>query len=68
MDDFEDFDSPLDLDGDGDDAMEMCLFFDDEKQSGQGRKTPQGSGCCLALLMFGSAASTMAWGITKILS
>lgn len=68
MDDFEDFDNPLDLDGDGDDAMEMCLFFDDEDKGGQGKKIPQGSGCCVVLLMFGGAASTMVWGISKILS
>jgi hypothetical protein len=40
MDDFDDFDSRLDLDGDGDDAMEMCLFFDEDGNGGQGKKTP----------------------------
>jgi len=68
MDEFEDVDSHLDLDGDGDDAMEMGLFFDDEKRGGQCKKTPQTRGCCIALLMFGVTASTMAWGITKIFS
>lgn len=68
MDEFDDVDSPLDLDGDGDDAMEMGLFFDDEERGGQGKKTPLARGCCIALLMFGGTASTMAWGITKIFS
>lgn len=47
----EDFDeSPLDLDGDGDDAMEMCLFFDDDGKSKKGNKPPSSSGCCFILL------------------
>ena len=42
MDDFDDFDSPLDLDGDGDDAVEMCLFFDEDgKKKGTGRQPPR---------------------------
>ncbi len=68
MDDFNDFDNSLDLDGDGDDAIEMCLFFNEDEKGGRGKKTPQGSGCCVALLFFCSAVSTMSWGITKIFS
>ncbi len=41
MDDFDDFDSPLDLDGDGDDAIEMYLFFDgDGKKKGSSNQPP----------------------------
>ena len=34
----DDFDNPLDLDGDGDDIVEMCLFFDEDgkKKSSSG--------------------------------
>lgn len=68
MDDFDNFDKPLDLNGDGDDAMEMGLFFDDDKKGGDEKRTPQGSGCCVTLMMFGTAASTLAWGITRVFS
>lgn len=38
----EDFDeSPLDLDSDGDDAMEMCLFFDDDNKKKKGGQAAQ---------------------------
>jgi len=62
MDDFDELDSPLDLDGDGDDAIEMCLFFDeDSKKKGGGSQPPSNSGCCVALLMLGGATSTLIW-------
>ena len=46
----DDFDSPMDLDGDGDDAIEMCLFFDDDKKKGSESK-PSGSGGCLTMIL-----------------
>ncbi len=56
MEDFENFDEhPLDLDGDGDDAMEMCLFFDDDDKKNKGSKPPGSSGCCVVLLAIGSS-------------
>ncbi|MBW1792104.1 MAG: hypothetical protein JRJ14_07570 [Deltaproteobacteria bacterium] len=59
MEDFEDFENfdenPLDLDGDGDDAMEMCLFFDDDDKKNKGSKPPGSSGCCVVLLAIGSS-------------
>ena len=60
MEDFDD--SPLDLDGDGDDAMEMCLFFDDDKKS-KGSKPPSNSGCCVVFLAIGSPLAGVMWGI-----
>ena len=44
----EDFDEdPLDLlEDDGDGVIEMDLFFDEDKQSGN--KPPGGGGCCIA--------------------
>ena len=51
----DDFDIPLDLDGDGDDVIEMGLFLDDEKKKGSGGRHPQGgSGCCVILLAMGN--------------
>ncbi len=64
----DDFDSPLDLDGDGDDTVEMCLFFDNDGKK-KGAHQPTGnSDCCVLLLMLGGAASTMVWGVTRLLS
>ncbi len=63
----DDFDSPLDLDGDGDDAVEMCLFFDEDgKKKGGGNQQP-GSGCCVALLLFGGTVVSMVWGIVEVI-
>lgn len=68
MDDFNDFDSPLHLDGDGDDAVEMCLFFDEDgKRKGNSNQPHSNSGCCVVLLAFGGVAATMIWSITEIL-
>ena len=61
MDDFDE--SPLDLDGDGDDAMEMCLFFDDDDKKNKASKPPGNSGCCVVLLATGSSLAGAAWGI-----
>lgn len=64
----DDFDSPLDLDGDGDDAVEMCLFFDDDhKKKGHGHKSPSNSGCCIFLLATSLSILTIGWGITNLL-
>lgn len=66
MDDFDDF---LDIDGDGDDAVEMCLFFDeDSKKKGNGLPPSGSSGCCVVFLILGAEMSMMAWGISKIFS
>ncbi len=63
----DDFDSPLDLDGDGDDAMEMCLFFDDDdKKKHTGSKPPSNSGCCIVLLAMGAAVLTVGWSVITI--
>ena len=65
----EDFDeSPLDLDGDGDDAMEMCLFFDDDDKENKKRKPPSNSGCCVVLLAVGSSIAGAMWGINYLIS
>ena len=61
MDNFED--NPLDLDGDGDDAMEMCLFFDDDAKKNKKRKPPSNSGCCIVLLAIGSSIAGAIWGV-----
>ena len=64
----DDFDSPLDFDGDGDDAVEMSLFFDENgKKKSHGSQPPSNSGCCVVLLALGGVASTMIWSITEIL-
>ncbi len=63
----DDFDSPLDLDGDGDDAIEMCLFFDEDgKKRGGGNQQP-GSGCGVALLLFSGSVASLIWGIAEVL-
>ena len=64
MDDFEN--SPLDiLDDDGDDAVEMNVFFDDEGKKNQGGKKPDGkSGCCVPLFLIGTSVT----GATIIIS
>ena len=67
MEDFDD--SPLDLDGDGDDAMEMCLFFDDDDKSKKGGSKPPGnSGCCVVLLVIGSSLAGAMWGINYFIT
>ena len=59
----DDFDSPLDLDDDGDDAIEMCLLFAGDKKKGTGG-SPQGSGgCCIVLLFLGSSFVTVGWSV-----
>jgi len=68
MDDFDDFDSPLDLDGDGDDAIEMCLFFDEDgKKKGGGNQPSGNGGCCVVLLAFGSAVSAVTYGVVNFI-
>ena len=64
MEDFDD--SPLDLDGDGDDAMEMCLFFDDDDKKSKkcGSKPPGNNGCCVVLLAIGSSLAGAMWSIS----
>ena len=66
----EDFDeNPLDLDGDGDDAMEMSLFFDDDKKSKKGGSKPPGnSGCCVIFLAIGSSLAGAMWGISYFIT
>ncbi len=55
----EDFESPLDLDGDGDDAMEMSILFDDDKDE---KRLGQGSGCCVILVGLTGSLAVVAWG------
>ena len=66
----EDFDeNPLDiLDGDGDDAVEMCLFFDDDDKKKKARKPPGNSGCCVVLLAIGSSLAGVIWGINYFIT
>ena len=66
MEDFDD--SPLDLDGDGDDAMEMCLFFDDDDKKNKRRKPSGNSGCSVVLLAIGSSLAGTMWGINYLIS
>lgn len=67
MDDFNE--SPLDLDGDGDDAIEMCLFFDEDGKSKQtGSKPPSSSGCCVVFLVVWASIGMAAWGVTHFLA
>ena len=65
MDNLDDFDEdPLDLlEDDGDGVIEMGLFFDEDKQSGN--KPPGNSGCCVVFLAIGTSIGTAAWGISK---
>jgi hypothetical protein len=64
----EDFDSPLDLDGDGDDTIEMCLFFDEDGKKKGGGNHPSGNGgCCVVLLAFGSAVSAVTYGVVNFI-
>ncbi|MDA3832866.1 MAG: hypothetical protein PF495_05670 [Spirochaetales bacterium] len=60
MDGFDD--NSLDLDGDGDDAIEMCLFFDEDGKNKQGgSKPPSSSGCCVVLVALGGAISSLGY-------
>ena len=68
MEDFDEVEeSPLDLDGDGDDAMEMCLFFDDDDKKKKRRKPPGNSGCCVVFLILTSSLIFMGWGVTQLI-
>ena len=70
MEDFDDFDeSPLDLNGDGDDAMEMCLFFDEDGKQGKqgGSKPPNNSGCCVVFLVLSSSLMIAGWCVRQVL-
>ena len=55
------------LDGDGDDAMEMCLFFDDDKKN-KIRKPPSNSVCCVVLLAIGSSLAGVVRGISHCIT
>ncbi len=66
MDDYNE--SPLDLDGDGDDAMEMCLFFDDDDKKKSSSKPPSRSGCCVVFLAIGSSLAGGVWGISYFIT
>ena len=66
MDDFDE--SPLDLDGDGDDAMEMCLLFNDDDKKNKGSKPPSSSGCCVVFLAIGSSLAGAVWGINYFIT
>ncbi len=58
----DDFDDPLDLDGDGEvGAFEMSIL-DEESSKNRG-----GSGCCLVFLLLGSAITVAGWGVQRIL-
>ncbi len=66
----EDFgEDPLDLlDDDGDGAIEMALFFDeDEKNKQGGSKPPGNSGCCVVLLCIGSSTLIVGWSVVKMI-
>lgn len=67
FDDIDDYESPLDLDGDGDDAMEMCLFFDDDNKK-KGSKPPGSSGCCIFFLAVGSSLVGVIYGISYLIT
>ena len=68
MDDFEN--SPLDiLDEDGDDAVEMNLFFDDDGEKNQGSNKPDGnSGCCVPLFLISTSITGATIIISKLIS
>jgi hypothetical protein len=64
----DDFENPLDLDGDGDDAIEMCLLFDEDgKKEGGGHQPAGNGGCCIILLAFGSAVSAVTYGVVNFI-
>ena len=53
MNDFDE--NPLDLlDGDGDDAVEMSILFDEDNKGKGGNQSSGNSGCCVLLLGLGS--------------
>ena len=56
------------LDGDGDDALEMSLFFDEDEE-GEGKKPDaSNSGCCVILLFAGAGIFTSIWGVSKFIA
>jgi hypothetical protein len=57
----DDFDSHLDLDGDGDDAIEMCLFFDEDGKKKGGNHQSGNSGCCVILLILRGHGGINLW-------
>ncbi len=70
MDNFDDFDNPLDiLDDDGDDAVEMCLFFDEDgKSKGGGNQPSNNSGCSIGLLVLGASFTVLGISIAKFIT
>jgi len=60
MEDMEEFENPLDLDGDGEvGAFEMSILDEEteKKKGGNGS-----SGCCVVFLVFGASVMMAGWG------
>ena len=55
---------PLDPAGEGDDAIEMCLFFDENgKKKCSGSQLPSSSGCCMVFWAVGASIGRIVWGV-----
>ena len=60
----DDFDDPLDLDGDGDvGAFELSILEEESKRNRGGKNN---SGCCIVIVVLGSALSIAGWGIAQL--
>ena len=68
MEDFDEPDNPLDIDGDGDEAIDMCLFFDKdtEEKTDSVQRTGK-TGCCVILLFLGVSCSAAGFGLAKFI-
>jgi len=52
--DFEEFDDPLDLDGDGDHVIDICWLLDEKKSKNEQPPSLGGNGSgCLGVMIFG---------------
>jgi len=67
MNDFDE--NPLDiLDGDGDDAVEMNILFDDNDKGKQsGNKSSRNSGCCVLLFCIGAVGTSVWYGLNFLI-
>ena len=60
---------PLDLlEDDGDGVNEMCLFFDDGSEKKNSKRSPQGTGCAIVLLLMGASIISAGFLVGKFMS
>lgn len=63
MEDFDD--NPLDI-LDGNDALEMALFFDKDEEGKSRKPGDNNSGCSVVLVFAAAAISTAIWGLGQL--